>query len=198
MRHPYLQDPMSSEIDPMQITVAVFDRMVHKFKEVLEVRELDPQLIRDALKTLNELVHHQETADQMIDAEILTITAELLKSEEAEVREQSALLLGSFALSAIARQFFYYAFPNMKTLLEDEVLAVRTATAWAFKQLTFNDDGCQRMVDQKCPEAMIESFIKRSANENVTKEDAQYLIYLLEAFVNLTFSDIGIEPLLGK
>lgn len=134
----------------------------------------------------------------MIDAEILTITAELLKSEEAEVREQSALLLGSFALSAIARQFFYYAFPNMKALLEDEVLAVRTATAWAFKQLTFNDDGCQRMVDQKCPEAMIESFIKRSANENVTKEDAQYLIYLLEAFVNLTFSDIGIEPLLGK
>ena len=56
----------------------------------------------------------------MIDAEILTITAELLKSEEAEVREQSALLLGSFALSAIARQFFYYAFPNMKALLEDE------------------------------------------------------------------------------
>ena len=101
-------------------------------------------------------------------------------------------------MSAIARQFFYYAFPNMKALLEDEVLAVRTATAWAFKQLTFNDDGCVRMVDQKCPEAMIESFIKRSAIENVTKEDAQYLIYLLEAFVNLTFSDTGIEPLLGK
>jgi HEAT repeat protein len=107
--------------------------MVHKFKEVLEVRELDPQLIRDALKTLNELVHHQETSDQMIDADILTITAELLNSEESEVREQSALLLGSFALSAIGRQFFGYAFPNMKTLLEDEVLAVRTATAWAFK-----------------------------------------------------------------
>jgi hypothetical protein len=50
---------MSSEVDPMQITVAVFDRMVFKFKEVLEVRELDPMLIRDALKTLNELVHHQ-------------------------------------------------------------------------------------------------------------------------------------------
>ena len=94
----------------------------------------------------------------MVDAEILTITAELLKSEEAEVREQSARLLGSFALSAIARQFFYYAFPNMKELLEDSDLAVRTATAWAFKQLTINDDGCQRMVDQKCPEAMIKSF----------------------------------------
>lgn len=193
---------MSSEIDPMQITVAIFDRMVHKFKEVLEVRELDPQLIRDALKTLNELVHHQETADQMIDAEILPITSELLKSEEPEVREQSALLLGSFALSAIARQFFYQAFPNMKALLEDDVLAVRTATAWAFKQLTVNDDGCQRMVEQQCPEAMIESFIKHSQTGNsggdMIKEDAQYLIYLLEAFVNLTFSDIGIDPLLGK
>jgi hypothetical protein len=32
----------------------------------------------------------------------------------------------------------------------------------------------------------------------MAKEDAQYLIYLLEAFVNLTFSDIGIQPLLGK
>lgn len=45
----------------MQITVAVFDRMVPKFKDVLEVRQLDSRLIRDALKTLNELVHHQVT-----------------------------------------------------------------------------------------------------------------------------------------
>jgi hypothetical protein len=57
MRHPYLQDPMSSEVDPYQITVAVFDRMVHKFRDVLEVREVN-SLSRDALKTLNELVHH--------------------------------------------------------------------------------------------------------------------------------------------
>jgi hypothetical protein len=45
---------------------------------------------------------------------------------------------------------------------------------------------------------MINSFIKHSSEEEIAKEDAQYLIYLLEAFVNLTFSDIGIEPLLGK
>jgi len=32
----------------------------------------------------------------------------------------------------------------------------------------------------------------------MNKDDSQYLIYLLEAFVNLTFSDLGIEPLLGK
>jgi hypothetical protein len=49
---------MSSEVDPMQITVAIFDRVVIKFREVLMVQQLDPALIRDALKTLNELVHH--------------------------------------------------------------------------------------------------------------------------------------------
>lgn len=134
----------------------------------------------------------------MIDAEILPITSELLKSEEYEVREQSALLIGSFALSAIGRQLFDYSFPNLKDLLEDEELSVRKAAAWAFKQLTVNDDGCQRMVESGCSEAMISSFIKHSSEEEMIKDDAQYLIYLLQAFVNLTFSDIGIEPLLGK
>ena len=61
-----------------------------------------------------------------------------------------------------------------------------------------NDDGCQRIVESGCPEAMINSFIRHSSEEEIAKEDAQYLIYLLEAFVNLTFSDIGIEPLLGR
>lgn len=134
----------------------------------------------------------------MIDAEILPITSELLKSEEFEVREQAALLIGSFALSAIGRQLFDYAFPNLRDLLEDEELDVRKAAAWAFRQLTVNDDGCQRIVESGCPEAMINSFIKHSSEEEIAKEDAQYLIYLLEAFVNLTFSDIGIEPLLGR
>jgi len=54
------------------------------------------------------------------------------------------------------------------------------------------------MVERQCPEAMIESFIKHSSEGELIKEDAPYLVYLLEAFVNLTFSDIGIEPLLGK
>jgi len=53
MRHPYLQDPMTSDIDPSQITVAVFDRMVPKFKDVLDNGEMSDDIIRDALKTLN-------------------------------------------------------------------------------------------------------------------------------------------------
>jgi hypothetical protein len=39
----------------------------------------------------------------MIEQEILQIAAELLKHEDGEVREQAALLQGSFALSGIGR-----------------------------------------------------------------------------------------------
>lgn len=46
---------------------------------------------------------------------------------------------------------------------------------------------------------MIYSFIRHSNDpKNLKKEDGKYLIHLLEAFVNLTFSDNGIVPLLGK
>ena len=43
----------------VQITTAVFDRMISKFKEVLLNEELEPDRLRDALKTLNEKVPHQ-------------------------------------------------------------------------------------------------------------------------------------------
>jgi hypothetical protein len=59
MRHPYLQDEaFTPEIEPTQITVAVFDRMIQKFKDVLMVEDLDFTLVRDGLKTLNEEVSH--------------------------------------------------------------------------------------------------------------------------------------------
>jgi hypothetical protein len=57
-RHPYLQGPFSSDIDPSQITVAIFDRTIPKFREVLSQPDFDYDKCRDALKTLNELVHH--------------------------------------------------------------------------------------------------------------------------------------------
>ena len=48
------------------------------------------------------------------------------------------------------------------------------------------------------PEFMIHSFIAHSEEKELTYSDSQYLISLLEAFVNLTFSDDGIETLIGK
>jgi hypothetical protein len=46
---------------------------------------------------------------------------------------------------------------------------------------------------------MINSFIRHSKDaKSLKRDDGLYLINLLEAFANLTFSDYGIEPLLGK
>merc|ERR1712060_876262 len=144
--------------------------------------ELEPERLRDALKTLNEQVHHQETADMMIDQEILQIAADLLRHEDAEVREQSALLQGSFALSGIGRQIFDFAFENLKELLEDNELNVREAASWALYRMSVNEDGCQRLVQGGIPEFMILSFIRASEPKDLQSEDAQYLIHLLEAF----------------
>lgn len=64
--------------------------------------------------------------------------------------------------------------------------------------LSQNEDGCELIVMSESVEAMIASFIGHSKASTMQKHDGQYLIYLLEAFVNITFSDNGIEPLLGK
>ena len=42
----------------------------------------------------------------MIEIGHLEIVGSLMKSQDAEVREQAALLLGKFAISAIGRQWF--------------------------------------------------------------------------------------------
>jgi hypothetical protein len=137
--------------------------------------------------------------DKMIDHQLLEIAYNLLKHPNWEVREQSAILLSSFALSKRAREIYSEAFPKLKELLEDKVLRVREAVACAFEKLSVNDDGCQRIVSSGCAEAMIYSFIGHSKDkQHLKEEDGLYLIHLLEAFINLTFSDVGIFPLLGK
>ena len=78
--------------------------------------------------------------------EVLSICSSLLKNEDPEVREQAALLQGSFAISGIGRRMFDEVFDNLKELLEDDDIRVREACAWAFMRLSVNDDGCDRMV----------------------------------------------------
>eukprot|EP00349_Pseudokeronopsis_sp_Brazil_P004892 CAMPEP_0202958246 /NCGR_PEP_ID=MMETSP1396-20130829/2612_1 /ASSEMBLY_ACC=CAM_ASM_000872 /TAXON_ID= /ORGANISM="Pseudokeronopsis sp., Strain Brazil" /LENGTH=165 /DNA_ID=CAMNT_0049676215 /DNA_START=215 /DNA_END=712 /DNA_ORIENTATION=+ len=137
--------------------------------------------------------------DRMIDHNLLQIGSVLLKHKEWEVREQAATLVGNFATSKRARELFHLAFPKLKELLEDPVLEVREQIAMAFMKLSTTDDGCQRIVASSCAETMIHSFIRHSKDSSCLKrEDGLYLIYLLEAFTNLTFNDYSIEPLLGK
>ena len=82
-----------------------------------------------------------------IDADILQLTAQLLKYEDAEVREQASLLLGSFALSFNGRALFEFAFQPLKDLLEDEELKVREAASRTIQMVSVNDDGCIKLVE---------------------------------------------------
>lgn len=83
-------------------------------------QDLEKSKQRDALKTLNELVHHQETADQMIDSDLIANVSPMLKDRNEEVREQAALLIGSFATHGRAcESLMLHSFKNLKDLLED-------------------------------------------------------------------------------
>lgn len=54
------------------------------------VEDLQEDLLRDALKTLNEMVFHQETSDKMIEEQILEIVPGLLKHTSEQVKDQAA------------------------------------------------------------------------------------------------------------
>ena len=86
-RHPYIQDPFTDEIDPEQITKAVFDWQIPKFAAVLLNNDLSSSLKWDALKTLNEMVSHQETMDEMIENGIVESASALLLNDDPELRE---------------------------------------------------------------------------------------------------------------
>ncbi len=116
----------------------------------------------------------------MIDYDILEISSYLLVDQSWEVREQAALLIGALAYSKRARDRFSCAFTNLKTLLEDDVLRVREAVAYAFERLSVNHHGCHLIVQSQSADTMIHSFIGHSKDEKCLKEeDGKYLIHLL-------------------
>jgi len=164
-----LQDEFTSDIVPDQITVAVFDRTIEKFKEVLLQQELAADKCRDALKTLNELIHHQETADQMIDSDLIAITSALMKHRNEEVREQAALLIGSFSTHKRAcPHLLEYTFKNLNEILEDPDQNVRNAAARVFHKLSVTSSGCECIRDTDSANQMIQSFIGHSQADTIS------------------------------
>lgn len=86
----------------------------------------------------------------------------------------------------------------LNELLEDTDQLVRNAAALVFLKLSINSYGREAIRDTNSATQMIKSFISHSRQDSIVPEKGLYLIRLLEAFVNLTFNDYGIEPLLGK
>ncbi len=150
----------------------------------------------------------------MIEHGIIESTSALLLNDDWEVREQAALLIGSFVYSKQARieePIFedenpdeerglplQYTCECLQEKLDDEILKVRVAASWAFYKLSVNRDGCDIIVRTESATAIIHNFMKFADLDNLKEENGKYLIYLLEAMANFTIYDNGIEPFLGK
>lgn len=75
----------------------------------------------------------------MIDCDLIAITSALMKHRFSEVREQAALLIGSFSMHKRASpHLIEYSFKNLVEILEDADRWVRDAAAWVFKKLSIN------------------------------------------------------------
>lgn len=196
-RHPYLLPPFTSEIDPNQVTLAVFFRKVPKLAACLEYLELSDEKRADALHTLNEMVYHDQTKDIMISNEILNSCAPLLSVDDSKVRMETALLIGGLVIFSQARGRLAESgvFQAMQERLSDPVLKVRTAVAWALSRLSNSREGVELLVQTKTVSAMVSNFMKFTHKTNVS--EALYMLLLLEGFINISEYDEGIQPMLG-
>lgn len=195
-RHPYLQKDFDPMIDPDQITHAVFDRFLPKYAEALSNRDLSADRKKDALIKLNQISSQKDTVDEMINHNMVVIVSTLLLDDDKDVREQAALLIGSFMSHQRARERIEETCPLLK--LEDDELKVREATAWTFYQMSLSRHGCDIIVDTESANSIISSFMNFADPKKIREQSGKYLIYLLECMANTTKYDNGIEPLLGK
>jgi hypothetical protein len=196
-RHPYLDPPFTSDIDPCQVTLAVFFRKIPKLAACLNFENLPFHLRADALRTLNELVTHPETNDEMMRHSILRSCGTLLESESSSVRKEAALLIGGMVILMPARDLLIdsQVFEPLKAKLCDSELDVREAVAWTLKRLLLFRDGVERVVRTETVPTMVNAFIRFAKSPK--PESRQYLIELLDGFGTLSQYDNGIVPMLG-
>lgn len=196
-RHPYIQEPFTSKVDPKEITLAIKERAVPKYLEVLKNPEVEATIKRDALKTLNEIVSHQETKDIMIDQGMIEAVAPLLKDSDPEVRREAVSLVGSLAMSEKTKQKFSLLCDGVQSQLTDEFPSVQEVAAWAILRLSSGRDGCDAITSTNLANSMVAAFIRYVAPELFKPQLQRFFLYLLEAFVNVTEYDDGIVPALN-
>jgi hypothetical protein len=202
--YPYYTDLSESErpvplIDPEEVAIAYNERCIPKLSDLLVYKPLSPEKRRDALHTLNELVSHQETKVLMLNNDILTNACNLMADSNSDVRFEAAILVGSLLFLDVGRKQFNSSWGNyeiLHNLIFDRELKVREAIGWLLYRFTLHKDGILMMVGNKTITVMVEAFKKYSEFSNFAA-NKYYLIYLLEAFINITMYDYGILPMLN-
>jgi hypothetical protein len=186
-------------IDMQEVANAYNTRSIPKLANLLVYDGLPSDKRRDALKTLNELVSHQETKATMISYNIITSAINLLADNDHEVRYEAGILIGSLLYLDIGRKQFDSRKSNyvvLQNIIFDHNLTVRESVGWLLYRFSLHADGIAMMVDSNTVVVMVESIKKYSEPDRVN-ENKNYLIYLLDAFVNISTFDYGSLPMLG-
>lgn len=186
-------------IDPQEVANAYNTRSIPKLANLLVYEVLPADKRRDALKTLNELVSHQETKATMINYNIITSTINLLADDNYEVRYEAGILIGSLLYLDIGRKQFDSIMTNyviLQNIIFDKVLSVRESVGWLLYRFSLHADGILMLVNSNTVTVMVEAIKKYSETDKVN-ENKTYLIYLLDAFVNISTYDYGSFPMLG-
>lgn len=186
-------------IDPQEVANAYNTRSIPKLANLLVYEGLPSDKRRDALKTLNESVSHQETKSMMISYNIVTSAINLLADSDHEVRYEAGILIGSLLYLDLGRKQFDSRKSNymiLQNIIFDKHLSVRESVGWLLYRFSLHADGIHMLVDSKTVVVMVES-IKRYSEPDVINENKNYLIYLLDAFVNISTYDYGSLPMLG-
>jgi hypothetical protein len=186
-------------IDPQEVANAYNTRSVPKLANLLIYEGLPSDKRRDALKTLNELVSHQETKAIMISYNIVTSAINLLADNDHEVRYEAGILIGSLLYLDIGRKQFNLRQSNysiLQNIVFDKYLTVRESMGWLLYRFSLHADGILMLVNSNTVVVMVEAIKKYSEPDKVD-ENKNFLIYLLDAFVNISTYDYGSLPMLG-
>jgi hypothetical protein len=192
-RHPYIPVPYSQRYDSKEVFHSVFDRSIPKLVEILDMENLPDQNYREAFMLLNEMASHQENKMIMIDSGLVTTSLVYMRHPDAEVRRESTSLLGSLlsvkkGRDVLPDEMVCQVFSPM--LLQDQ-LKCREVCGWMLCRMTSGRDGVEKLIRLDQVQYIIRSFKENS--DKFSKDEAMFLIYLLECMACILQTDDGIE-----
>lgn len=197
-RHPYLHSPFNQRYDQKVVFHAVFDRSISKLVDIVHMDDLPAQSYKEAFMLLNEMASHQENKLIMIDSEMVPMCLSYMQHEDPEVRRDSTNLLGSLLSVRKGREYLdrCQIDPIFSPILLRDELMCREVFGWMLCRLCSGRDGVQTLIDKEQVKHIIASFKKNS--EVYEKEEAMFLIYLLECMSSILQTDDGIEQIVGN
>lgn len=192
-RHPYLESTSKQRYDPTEVFHAVFDRSIPKLIEILDNDQLPALNYREAFMLLNEMASHQENKLVMIDSGLVHICLDFLRHSEAEVRRESANLLGSLLSVRKGRESILETnqFPVISSLIIEDDLKCREVYGWMLCRMCSGRDGVEILIKLEIVKDIIRSFLKHS--ETKKKSEVMFLVYLLECSALILQTDEGIK-----